>query len=114
MQYSYMEKYEALYHYFSNVKPNFWQLPPLSVGLYLKLQKLLIFDFSAILGLPYFIITKLKTCHVCKIFKSDVNFFTFCDKFLAAHTMNEKFRAESSKSYSVHTLDWKYCYNETL
>ena len=69
-----MEKYEALYHYFSNVKPNFWKLPPLSVSLYLKLQKLLILDFSAILGLPYFIITKLKAFHVCKIFKFDVNF----------------------------------------
>ena len=100
-----MEKYEALYHYFSNVQPNFWQLPSLSVSLYLKLQKLLIFDFSAILGLQYFIITKLKACHVCKIFKSAVNIFYFCEKSSAAHTMNEKFRVESSKSYSVHTLD---------
>ena len=34
-----MEKYEALYYYFSNIKPNFWQLFLVSDSLYLKLQK---------------------------------------------------------------------------
>ena len=34
-----MEKYEALYHYFSNIKPSFWQLPSVSDSLYLKLKK---------------------------------------------------------------------------
>ena len=34
-----MEKYEALYHYFSNIKPNFLKLSSVSDSLYLKLQK---------------------------------------------------------------------------
>ena len=46
MQYSYMEEYEALYHYFSNFKLNFWQLPSVSDSLYLKLQKFTHFGLS--------------------------------------------------------------------
>ena len=54
MQYSYMEKYEALYHYFSNIKPNFWQLPSVSDSLYLKLQKFTHFGLFGHIGSAIF------------------------------------------------------------
>ena len=45
-----MEKYEALYHYFSNIKPNFWQLLSVSESLYLKLQKFTHFGLFGHIG----------------------------------------------------------------
>ena len=54
MQYSYMEKYEALYHYFSNIKPNFWQLSSVSDSLYLKLQKFTHFGLFGHIGSAIF------------------------------------------------------------
>ena len=54
MQYSYMEKYEALYHYFSNFKPHFWQPPSVSDSLYLKLQKFTHFGLFGHIGSAIF------------------------------------------------------------
>ena len=54
MQYSYMEKYEALHHYFGNFKPNFWQAPSVSDSLYLKLQKFTHFGLFGHIGSAIF------------------------------------------------------------
>ena len=49
-----MEKYKALYNYFSNIKPNFWQLSSVSDSLDLKLKKFTHFGLFGHIGSAIF------------------------------------------------------------
>ena len=70
-----MEKYEALYHYFSNIKPNFWQLPSVSDSLYLKLQKFTHFWLFSHIGSAIFHHNKSENFPCLQNLKYAVNIF---------------------------------------
>ena len=101
-----MEKYEALYHYFSYIKPNFGSSPQYLISLYLKLQK---FTHFKLFGHIVYIFYRYNGHHYSLVLVAACNILTTNSVIQISHNSKSSIKFQKHEVTKFYFSKMKLC-----